>query len=69
MLIERGNKMKLIKIVIKRIIVIIMIFIFLLIFGIFVMKSMRIELLFDIEYFVVKIIIYWFGVFVEDVEK
>ena len=49
MLIERGNKMKLIKIAIKRTIVTTMISISLLILGIFAMKSMRTELLPDIE--------------------
>ena len=48
--------MKLIKIAIKRTIVTTMISISLLILGIFAMKSMRTELLPDIEYPVVKII-------------
>ena len=69
MLIERGNKMKLIKIAIKRTIVTTMISISLLILGIFAMKSMRTELLPDIEYPVVKIITHWSGASAEDVEK
>ena len=61
--------MKLIKIAIKRTIVTTMISISLLILGIFAMRSMRTELLPDIEYPVVKIITHWSGASVEDVEK
>ena len=61
--------MKLIKIAIKRTIVTTMISISLLILGIFAMRSMRTELLPDIEYPVVKIITHWSGASAEDVEK
>lgn len=61
--------MKLIKIAIKRTIITTMISISLLILGIFAMKSIRTELLPDMEYPVVKITTHWSGASAEDVER